>query len=215
MASNWIFLSRPLKNKMPCYNGKEDISITQQLDEGSKVTSMNLSTGNHVGTHVDFPLHFYYGGKSLSEYLASYFVFENILIWDIPLDEGVCLSSKHFAKLPVCEADLLLLRTMYGRYYGLPKYWQDNPGLSADAAMYIKKNIPCLRAIGVDFLSVNAYNHKADGREAHKILLDEPEILIIEDLDLENLTEIPKKIIAAPMLIENADGAYCTVMAEL
>ena len=52
MASNWIFLSRPLKNGMPCYDGRENIRIAQSTSGG--VTSAGLNYGNHVGTHFDF-----------------------------------------------------------------------------------------------------------------------------------------------------------------
>lgn len=70
----------------------------------------------------------------------------------------------------------------------------------------------------MDFISINAYKYKAEGRQAHRRLLSSPEIIIIEDLDLAPLEAsgaMPHSIIAVPLLVDRADGTPCTVFAEI
>ena len=216
--SKYVFLSHILKNDMPCYNGRNSIKIVQEssIEGGDSSNSVVVSLGNHVGTHIDFPRHFFQNGKTINDYSPDYFVFNKVSVWNIPLDAGNCIDEE---MLKSCKCaygpDLLIIRTGYGRFYGKEKYWNDNPGLSFAAARYIKETLPGLRALGLDFISINAYKNKQEGRKAHAELLSYPEIMIIEDMNLHDLTDNVKKVIVAPLLISDADGAPCNVIAEV
>jgi kynurenine formamidase len=207
-----------LKNYMPCYNGvkKVEIAVDKSMEDGNHTNSLTVYMGNHVGTHIDFPLHYIRGGKTFDAYSPEYFIFDRITVVDIPLANGVYIDEDVF-KCQTCanDTDLLLIRTGYGQYYDTDKYWNNNPGLSFLGAKYIKNAFPHLRAIGIDFISVNAYRNKDEGRKAHTELLTTPEVLIIEDMDFSKLTEIPMRIIVAPLPLFGADGAPCNIIAEV
>ena len=223
MKSRYVCLSHTLKNTMPCYNGNRNINITnaQSLKNGDTVNSITMTLENHVGTHMDFPKHFYEDGMSLDDYEPEHFIFEKVRVIDIPLDSGIVISAEMVANASGCctdnICDFLIVRTGYGLYYNQSSYWNDNPGLSLDAAEYIKRSFTNLKAIGVDFISINAYKNKAEGRKAHMKLLEKPSVVIIEDMKLLGLeagTRQIKRIIAAPLQVSQADGVPCTIYAE-
>jgi kynurenine formamidase len=186
---------------------------------GDTTNSLRLSLTNHAGTHMDFPRHFLRYGKTLNEYDAGSFVFSRPAIAHIPLRTGRYITGKDLRDAAVDPAaDMLLIRTGYDELYEDPRYWNDNPGLDPSAADYLKSFFQGLRCVGMDFLSVNAYKDKQPGRKAHKMLLSRPEILILEDMDLSALQDAEnglRSVIAAPLLIDTADGAPCTVIGEL
>jgi len=205
---------------MPLYGGRtENFQMAQQgdLNRGDSANSLRLSLSNHVGTHLDCPAHVHQGGRTLDDYPAEFFVFNRPALLEIPLSVGRYITADDLAlNRPAHGADLILIRT--GFPYGVADYWRDNPGLDPSAAEFLKNLTPPPRAIGIDFISVNRWPDRNPGRAAHKILLAEPEILIIEDMDLSPLVGLYgrlKRVIVAPMRVAGADGAPVTVLGEL
>jgi kynurenine formamidase len=173
--------------------------------------------GNHAGTHLDFPAHVRPQGRTLDDYPADYFVFLRPALLEIPLSAGRYLTAADLSLArPAPGADLILIRT--GFPYGGDEYWRDNPGLDPTAAEFLK-NLPAPpRAVGLDFISVNRWPDRDPGRVAHKILLAEPEILILEDLDLSPLSGpggVLRRVTAAPLRVAGADGVPAAVLGEL
>ena len=67
----------------------------------------------------------------------------------------------------------------------------------------------------MDLISISSYSNRDEGRKAHHAFLNPIEgepILLIEDMKLDHVTRL-KKVIVAPLLIDNADGSPCTVLA--
>lgn len=153
----------------------------------------------------------------MDDYPAEFFVFHRPVLLEIPLSAGRYITDADLAfNQPTHGADLILIRT--GFPYNVDDYWRDNPGLDPSAAEFLKKLTPPPRAVGLDFISVNRWPDRAPGRVAHKILLAEPEILIIEDLDLSQLTGRSgrlQRITVAPLRVAGADGSPVTVFGEL
>ena len=73
--------------------------------------------------------------------------------------------------------------------------------------------------IGLDTISLSAYSNRELGRLAHHAFLSKfnykgdnlDPILIVEDMDMSDLFQSPKKIIVSPILFKNADGAPVTI----
>jgi len=110
----------------------------------------------------------------------------------------------------------LLVRTGFERFRGSAKYWKHNPGLSPTFARTIRNEFTNIRALGIDFISVTAQQHKHEGREAHREFLgshhQSQPVILIEDMSLEKFTEKIKTVIVLPLLVEGADGAPCTII---
>jgi HAD superfamily hydrolase (TIGR01549 family) len=186
-----IFLSHTLHNDLNCYNNEKNISIKPY-----KNNEVEITLRGHCGTHVDFPLHVIEGGKTLKNYNADGFIFKNVSVTPFP----------EMTDIPK-DTDFIILKT------GQPRDVLNNIGLDEKTAKYLVENFPNLRAVGIDSVSINAYNNKEEGRKAHKILLGAG-ILIVEDMYLRALDKPVQKLILAPLQVENADGVPVTVMAK-
>ena len=73
-----IFLSYHINFETPAYCGEKNAFLIENISSirnGDKTNNTKISFNSHLGTHIDFPLHFYENGKSLNDYPASYWVF--------------------------------------------------------------------------------------------------------------------------------------------
>lgn len=220
MKGRWVYLSHFYNEETPGYGGKKDFSIdhTRCIDHGDKCNQFDFTMSNHVGTHCDFPYHFDKSGKKLSDYQVTDFIFTNVEIVNVEVKEGELIYCHHLNKINPC-VDFLILNSDFEKNRKEEIYWNNNPGLSAELASFLKANYKNLRAIGVDFISATSYNHKEEGRMAHLAFLGningEP-IIIVEDMSLCRIRNSKvKQIIMSPLLISDADGVPVTILAEL
>lgn len=221
--SNYLLLSHVLGQATPSYGNRDKVIIraNSSIKAGETANSSCLVlSNNHIGTHIDVPRHFSIDGKRTIDYPIGDYVFNSCQLIDIPCQDACLIGVDELAKFEIRhDVDLLLIRTGFENLRSQDAYWNNNPGLHPDLADYLRNNFPCLRCIGFDFISVTSWQHRAEGRLAHKALLAPDngcrEIWAIEDMSLKNATEQIKKVIVAPLLVEDGNGASVTVIAEL
>lgn len=112
-----VYLSRTLRPGMPTYNGRDTLRLKPESDmrRGDTTNSLEVTFGNHTGTHFDFPRHFWVNGKTLNDYPADFFFFKSPCLIDIPVESGRLITAADLAAAPIhSEADILLIRTGYG-----------------------------------------------------------------------------------------------------
>ncbi|MFN8009692.1 MAG: cyclase family protein, partial [Terriglobia bacterium] len=160
-------------------------------------------------------------GKKLVDFSIDHFIFEKPLLLDIPkMDQGLITEedcSKALAGRADC--DLLLLRTGFERFRQSDpaRYIKGCPGVSAGAARFLKKELKHLRAIGMDFISLEWTSNKSHGFEAHQVLLKDQSqpMLIIEDMSLDFDPNRVRRVFAIPIFFREMDSFPATVFAEL
>jgi kynurenine formamidase len=54
---------------------------------------------------------------------------------------------------------------------------------------------------------------REEGKKAHLNFLISENILILEDMNLEEMSAVPSQLIVSPMQVKNSDGVPCTVIA--
>jgi len=214
-----IFLSHFLSSNTPLYGNGEGINIItkKKIQKNDSCNTMNLSFPNHSGTHIDFPVHFDAKGKSLNDYGPEFWVFNHIKIVDLSgkVDDSQIISKESFNLDSDVNTELLLIITGYGMLRGTNHYTLTPPGLSSGLAPLFRNFFPNLRCLGMDLISISSYSNREEGRKAHHAFLNPKEgepILLIEDMKLDHITRL-KKVIVAPLLIDNADGSPCTILA--
>jgi kynurenine formamidase len=116
-----IDLSVSLENGMPVYPGdpSPEFKSTRTLEEhGVLVTQMQL--GTHTGSHMDAPLHFIEGGKSIDELDLKKLVTE-ALVLDLSYKEmGSAITVDDLEKFSeIREGEGILI------YSGTSKFWGD------------------------------------------------------------------------------------------
>ena len=214
-----IYLSHPLSNDTPLYGGARNINIEQNtcICNGDTANSLTLSFPNHAGTHVDVPYHFFTNGKKLTDYDASQWIFNKPKLIDVPCEDGYLVTYNDISEKINNDTDLLLIRTGYEKFRHKPKYWQKNPGLCVDLAKQLRLKHPNVRAIGMDIISLTSRLHREEGRKAHREFLGDhypsSPIVLIEDMSLINYKDIITNVLIAPLIVNDADGAPCTVIA--
>lgn len=215
-----FYLSHIINNNIPLYGGARDIKIQAKtsIQKGDTANSLSITFPSHSGTHLDVPYHFFNVGKKLTEYPASFWVFNYPQCLDVPGADGYLVTYEDVRGKINVNSDLLLIRTGYEKYRTEARYWQKNPGLSQNLARELRLNHPNLRAVGVDVISITSRRHCEEGRQAHREFLGShyktDALVLIEDMALKNYSNDISRVIVLPLMIEDADGAPCTVLTE-
>ncbi len=212
-----IWLSHVIDNATPLYGGAKDIAIQQKQSQrnGDSCNISLLQLTSHTGTHIVAPYHFLADGKTMEDYDPTSWIYNSPKLIDITVEPGQLITVSGIEEFIKADAntDIFLMRTGFERYRKDQNYWQQGPGLSPDLALFLKRLYPSLRAVGVDFLSISNFQHREEGRHAHKMFL-ENDILLIEDMTLCRIEKPDNlyQIIALPLRFTDADGAPCTVL---
>jgi len=158
--------------------------------------------------------------KTADNYSAGFWVFQSPQILDIsPVKPGNLISPPVIridAISMVC--DLLLIKTNFCSMRDREVYWRENPGIDSEIAPFSRENLPNLRVLGFDFISLSSFARRDIGKNAHRVFLDHSSpILPLEDVNLSQLNMGPKlkTVIVSPQVIEGADASPCTVLAQI
>ena len=205
------YLSYFIDEHTPAYGGKQgliQLVKDRSIGKGDTTNELKLILPNHIGTHIDFPYHFYNEGKKCSDYPAEYWIFNKVGFLSCSLDE---VPSKITA-LPG-DIELLLLKTGFGKKRLENEYWTSQPVIPSHLAKLFRQHFPLLRVFGFDMISMTSKLDREEGTRAHLAFLVENDILILEDMNLGALQEQPSRVIISPLLVAGADGVPCTVIA--
>lgn len=200
-----IDLTHPFTNAMPVFPGDSPARLEKSLDTENNIVHFHLSSGMHVGTHMDGPLHMVPRGKKLSEINPDRFVANGHVIDARGSKEiGAVFLEKH----RISPGDCVLIYTGFDKKFGEPSFYDSYPVLSEDFARRLVS--AKIKFVGMDTPSPDRAPYTV-----HRILLEE-EILIIEGLaNLSELLSIKKfEIIALPAKFE-AEAAPVRVVAVI
>lgn len=211
-----ILLSHPFSTQTPTFGGHEQVRIDQTSDicRGDLCNSLKLSFPNHCGTHIDMPKHFVRGGASITDFEASDWILEGVLMIDVSLKTPHLDASSVAHEATDESVTTVLLRTGWEQKRGTQAYTHDSPGLSVALLQALESKFPKLRAVGMDFISACRYGDEGLGIEAHRYFLAQPKHLLIEDMALARVSHRRLgSLLIAPLLIEGGDGAPATIFA--
>ncbi len=219
----FVRLSHILDAGTPSYGNRDKVIIRVNSDMKAGATANSscwILSNNHIGTHIDVPYHFSLTGKKTTDYPIGDYVFDYCEVVDIPKDKDCLLCPSDFEEISISsDVELLLIRTGFELLRGQDVYWNGNPGLAPELADYFRGRFPKLRCVGFDFISVTSWCHRAEGKAAHKAFLapegEIREIWCIEDMSLKNACGKLGRVVVAPFLVEDGNGAGVAVIAEL
>lgn len=217
----WIKLSHDLSEDSPLPPGIPPLTRHDRssMAKGDVSNVVDLYLCNHIGSHMDAPLHFAMQGLSLTDFDVNEFYFTSPLVLDIPLSDGDLIYPEHFAPFAeqISQADILLIRTGFGmhRTTDPERYRLKGPGFSEAGARHLADNFPNLSCLGLDAVSLASMMHLDEGLRAHQALLvDDRMFLVLEDLNLDYDLSNIAEVVALPLMIRGIDGGPCTVIAR-
>lgn len=186
----YVDLTHTFTADMPVYPGDPKPKITQTADiYNDGFTMYTVTTGMHVGTHMDAPLHMIKNGKKISDYSVDTFIAHGCLI-DA---RGASTITADFLKdsSPI-SGDILLIMTGFSEKSHLPEYFEQYPEIDKDFAKMAVE-------IGVRMVGMDTPSPDRPPFTVHKLLLEKG-ILIIENLtNLASLIGIKDfEVIALP-----------------
>jgi len=216
----YSFLSHKYSWQLPVFGEEREFVVSQlkSITAGDSSNSFSAEIQSHWGTHIDAPRHFFSNGPSITDYSADHFVFTEPQVIPVALNPSELLVNDSLVEMVREDCDLLLLKSGWTESRSLPRYYQENPGISPELAMALRNHCPKLRAVGIDWISISAFNHREAGREAHRLLLDpggtQTPVFLIEDMDLSADMRGLQRVIVAPLRFAAFDSAPCTVFGE-
>ncbi|MHA1506174.1 MAG: cyclase family protein [Candidatus Asgardarchaeia archaeon] len=218
-----VDLSLPYVERMPVWRTEPPYHrIPTEGPELGKpyFRSALLFLHEHHGTHVDAPLHYHKGKKSIEEFPLDRF-FGPCLVLKIGKKEGENITvndvkkwEKEFGEIN--EGDIVLINTgWYKRWKLLPEgkgYLVNMPGITEEAAKYLAEKR--IKMIGVDG-SIETYKPVSGSGyyPGHETFLTR-DIIIIEGLT--NLDKVPPRgsfFLGLPLKIRGGTGSPIRAVA--
>lgn len=207
-------LSHMLNSSVVGYGGKKGFLKQKRssLSKGDTCNTSSFEIYSHIGTHIDFPQHFYHNGQTFTDFDNNIWFIDGNDIQVIELNpESFLIQVEEIDKRNInYKAKMLLFKTG-------SKSYEKNIGLSKTCAAWMISEFKKLLFLGIDSVSISSYQHRSIGRIVHKMLLNpEHPIMLIEDMSLSHIDKHTKfkQIVIAPLLIDG-DGAPCTVFGEV
>lgn len=202
----YLDLTHTFNNHMPVFPGDSEPVLKPTSDVNRDgVLDHELTSGMHVGTHMDAPAHLMPGGKYLSEYPAEKFFGSGVIIdarGKSAADESLLNGVE------IKKGDIVLVCYGWSTEFLEEQYYQNYPEISAGLAGKLSE-------LGISIIGMDTPSPDRAPYAIHKILF-KSDILIIENLtNLESLIgKNDFEVIALPAKFQ-AEAATCRVVAKI
>ncbi|PWJ56865.1 arylformamidase [Dyadobacter jejuensis] len=179
--------------------------------DGWNATTLQIYS--HAGTHMDAPIHFGVGDRTIDQFDVSDFVVDRVWVVDLtPVKDQTLLGIADLGEVAntLQNGDGLFLRTDWYQRLGTEAYRNKLPRIGEELAQWmVARGVSML---GVEAPSVADVNNLPEVTRIHQILLGN--VIIVEGLGyLDQLQRAMVKVIALPLKIKDGDGAPCRVIA--
>lgn len=205
-------VSVPLSSRTPIYPGDPEIQITdwQSLSDGDAANVSLLHFGAHTGTHIDAPAHFIEGAPRLESLPLEVLIGEAVVI-EVP--EELKSIDLNFVQ-EHCERVVIrvLFKTRNSSLWNLHngEFQQDFTYLDPVAAKELVQR--GVKLVGIDYLSIEGFGQEQ--HPTHFELLSHG-VVIVEGLNLSNVTPGKYELICLPLRIRGGSGDGAPARAVL
>lgn len=191
----------PFTNNMDVWEGDPPFQRQDYLtidSDGCNVSSIQF--GSHTGTHIDAPLHYISGGKSVDQ-----IEFQKLIGICYVLDISTNQFQNNLIPSNIIPDNLkknvhkILFKTLNSFHPG--KFNKNSISLSLEAAQKLVQL--GFDLIGIDGMSIESYS--GDG-SVHTTLLSH-NIVILETIDLSNISSGYYSLTCLPLKLIGSDGS--------
>jgi arylformamidase len=197
-------ISLPISPDMVVWLQTQPVALYRVSDQanGAPATVSSLHVEVHTGTHIDAPLHFLQGGKTI-ETVSLDILCGEALVCAAPAVDVISADVLEGLGIPQ-NTERLLLRTrnseLWKQSYSAA-FRFDYVGIDPSGAQWLVQR--GVKAVGIDYLSIASY---ADLKPTHEILLGAG-IIPIEGLDLSQVEPGMYMLYCLPLNLLGSDGA--------
>jgi arylformamidase len=198
----------PITNTMPVWPGDPPVQLIRtshpSRDKNHSVYVTAITMGSHTGTHLDAPFHMIDGGKKLNEFSLDTLV-GKATVFEIP---GVrSIGRSDLEQFQWDGVERVLFKTDNSSHWEDGRFYEQFVYLQPDGAEFLVQR--GVRLIGIDYLSIDKFH--SDAHPAHLVLLTK-NILILEGLNLKNISPGEYAIYALPLNLQDVDGSPARVI---
>lgn len=201
--SHIIDLSPTISPELPVWPGDPRVTLRQPYHRarGDEFTLTELAMSAHTGSHVDAPAHYLREAAGVDRLPLDALVGPAIVVetGDTPVITAASLDRLRIP--PGTERLLFRTRNSTRGLMRLPDFQTEFVALAADGARWLVDH--GVRLVGIDYFSIAPYDDLAP---THRILL-EAEVVIVEGLDMTDVTPGEYTFICLPLKLKDADGA--------
>jgi arylformamidase len=188
----------------PIWPGDPELSmqLASSIAKGGVANVTRLEMGAHTGTHMDAPFHFDANGAGVDQ-LPLEILIGPCRVFDLSELTGQ-ITRAALEKCDFTGVTRALLKTRNSRHWAKDdrKFDKKFVAVAADAAKYLVER--GAKLVGVDYLSVEAFG--GTEHPVHDTLLGAG-VVIIETLNLSDVSAGDYELIALPVKLKGADGA--------
>jgi len=202
----FIDLTHTLHRSIAVFPGDDPIQLDQiRTLENDGFNNYRLSTGMHVGTHIDGPMHMTTDARMMADLPIEMFSGKGVLI-DVRGEEKIAFRES-FRKM-IQPGDIVLFYSGLDNLFGRPKYFTDYPDITEELALFLADKR--VKIVGLDWVSPDHEPYPI-----HDILF-RSNVLILENLtNLGQLLHATNfEVFAFPLKIE-ADSSIVRVVARV
>jgi kynurenine formamidase len=234
-SGEWIDLSHDFSDETIYWVTAEPFKRTTvaegMTEKGYYYSAYNFSAAEHGGTHIDAPVHFAKGAKSVDQLAVDQLIAPGV---KIDVSEKAAANRDYLVSIDdiknwetlngkIPEWSIVLLQTGFGKYWPDKKQYLGTdqkgdaavkdlhfPGLDPEAAKWLVENRK-IKAIGLDTASIDYGQSTNFG--SHVALMTN-NIPAFENV--ANLEKLPVKgfqVVALPMKIKGGSGAPLRIVA--
>ena len=190
---------------IPVWPGDPPVRLIRstKMEEGADFNMTQLAMSAHTGTHVDAPFHFLGGSTATVEQLPLKILTGRAYVVHIP-DHVNLITAPLLEKVDIPpRTRRLLFRTRNSQLWQHQeqKFHDSFVGVSPDGAEFLVNR--GIKLIGVDYLSVAPFH---DSSLPHQRLL-QAGVVILEGLDLSQVSQGRYTLYCLPLKLAGADGA--------
>jgi len=183
---------------------KPKIYRLHEVPLGSPVTITMLEILTHTGTHIDCPLHFIWGGSTVTDMPLDATVGPARVI---EIEDPHMITPEELAKHDIKKGERILCKTSNSpTVYESPVWIEDYVYLGEEAAKYLAEKQISL--FGMDAITVGNWRDNDSIMATHKSLL-EAGIYILEGCALADVPAGEYELVCLPLRILNGDASPC------
>jgi kynurenine formamidase len=201
-----VDLSQPVETGPPVFPGDGPVRVTILGQASGNLSRIEMCV--HTGTHMDAPFHFFDDAAAIDRIPLDRCIGPARLIDLRGIAPKQEIRREHLqgGRNAPLRAHAAILNTGWSKQWGAPRYFDDHPCLTADAAQFL---VDCgVQLVGVDMPSVDRAPYPA-----HRILL-RAGVPIVENLtNLEAIGAGLFQLLVLPLKLAGRDGSPVRAVA--
>jgi kynurenine formamidase len=200
-----IDLTHNIHPHISVFPGDDPIQLDQiRTLESDGFNNFRLSTGMHVGTHIDGPMHMTSDTRMIADLPLEMFTGKGVLI---DVRGETLIEFRESFRTTILPGSIVLFHSGLDLKFGKPDYFTTYPDITEELACFLAEQH--IKIIGLDWVSPDH-----DPYAIHDILF-KSNVLILENLTnlCQLLDETDFEVFAFPLKIE-ADSSVLRVVAR-